>query len=196
MKKFILAAILVFAAIAAQAQFHIGPRFGVDVNSLHFNSKVLHSDNRVGFTGGVQAEFMIPALGFGFDASVMYVKRSAKIEDNGEVESVNSDYIEIPINLKYKFGIPVIGSFVKPYVFTGPSFSFLTSRRFFSDLVHKKNDAAWNFGFGLEFVKHLQIGASYGIGMTKALRAVGIQDDKAGIEGKNRYWTLTAAWLF
>lgn len=31
--------------------------------------------------------------------------------------------------------------------------------------------------------------------MTKALKAIGVQD-KAGIEGKNRYWTVTAAYMF
>lgn len=32
--------------------------------------------------------------------------------------------------------------------------------------------------------------------MTKAFQAVNLAGDAAGIEGKNRYWTVTAAWLF
>lgn len=112
--------------------------------------------------------------------------------------SVNSDYIEIPINLKYKLGLLVVGEIVKTFVSTEPSFAFLTSRRFFSDFVNKKTDTAWNFGFGIEFIKHLQISASYAVGMSKALDVLNVVESnkETRVEGKNRYWTLTAAWLF
>lgn len=193
-KKHILALLLmVLAAVPAFAQFKIGPRIGVNVNSLHFNTETFNEENRMGFTGGLQAELMVPVLGFGFDASVMYVKRSSRWGDHHQ-ESVNSDYIEIPVNLKYKFGLPLVGSFVKPYLFTGPSFAFLTSKKVVSDVIHnRKNSTAWNFGFGLEFVKHLQIGASYSVGMSKS---VTVDDKNSSIYGRNRYWTVTAAWLF
>lgn len=183
--------------LPAAAQFKIGPRIGIDVNSLHFNSDVFQESNRAGFTGGLQAEFMIPGIGLGLDASVMYVRRSSTFRDQ-EKTKVNSDYIEIPVNLKYKLGLPIVGSFMKPFVFTGPSFAFLTSRRFFSDFVNKKTDTAWNFGFGIEFVKHLQISASYAIGMSKAMDVLNLVESnkETRVEGKNRYWTLTAAWLF
>lgn len=188
-------AIALMVMLPAMAQFKIGPRLGVDVNSLHFNKDVFQEDNRAGFTGGLQAEFMIPGLGFGFDASVMYVRRSATFTDDQRTE-VNADYIEIPVNLKYKLGLPLLGNILKPYVFTGPSFSFLTSRRFFSDFVNKKSDTAWNFGFGIELINHLQLSASYAVGMSKALDVFHLSNENANINGKNRYWTVTAAWLF
>ncbi len=185
--------------LPAAAQFKIGPRIGVDVNSLHFNTDVFQNSNRAGFTGGLQAELMIPGIGLGLDASLMYVRRSSTFTDSGADKSeVNTDYIEIPVNLKYKLGLPIVGNVVKPFVFTGPSFSFQTSRRFFSDFENKKTDTAWNFGFGIEFVKHLQISASYAVGMSKALDVLNVieQDKETRVEGKNKYWTLTAAWLF
>ncbi len=194
-KRFMAIAIALMVMLPAMAQFKIGPRLGVDVNSLHFNKDVFQEDNRAGFTGGLQAEFMIPGLGFGFDASVMYVRRSATFTDDQRTE-VNADYIEIPVNLKYKLGLPLLGNILKPYVFTGPSFSFLTSRRFFSDFVNKKSDTAWNFGFGIELINHLQLSASYAVGMSKALDVFHLSNENANINGKNRYWTVTAAWLF
>lgn len=188
-------AIALMVMLPAMAQFKIGPRLGVDINSLHFNKDVFQEDNRAGFTGGLQAEFMIPGLGFGFDASVMYVRRSATFTDDQRTE-VNADYIEIPVNLKYKLSLPLLSRILKPYVFTGPSFSFLTSRRFFSDFVNKKSDTAWNFGFGVELINHLQLSASYAVGMSKALDVFHLSNENANINGKNRYWTVTAAWLF
>ena len=196
-KRLALAVIAVIAvAPVASAQFSIGPRLGINVNSLHFSKDLFESDNRAGFTGGLQAEFMIPAVGFGFDASLMYVRRTAEVDH----EKVGKDYLEIPVNLKYKFGIPLVGSILKPYIFTGPSFAFLTSRKAIGEFVHSRSSSvAWNFGFGLEFFRHLQVGASYGLGLSKTIAghipgASGSGD--VDIEGKNRYWTVTAAWLF
>lgn len=197
MTKRILSFMLVLVAVLpAMAQFRIGPRVGVELNKLHFNKEIASADNRAGFTGGLQAEFTVPLVGIGMDASVMYVKRSGVAENNLKV---NSDYIDIPVNLKYKIGIPGIAALVKPYIFTGPDFAFLTSKKTFANIIRRRNfDVGWNFGVGVELVSHLQIGASYGVGLTKTLEDIGLKDEgnKAGIEGKNRYWTVTAAWLF
>ena len=176
-RRFLFSAVAIIAmSISAAAQFSIGPRVGINVNSMHFDSDLFKSENRAGFTGGLQAEFMIPMVGFGFDASVMYVHRvnNATIDTNGTATAPqikDKDYIEIPVNLKYKIGLPVIGKIITPYVFTGPSFAFLTSRKAINEAwKNKSTSVAWNFGFGVQLLGHLQVGASYGIGMTKHLR--------------------------
>ncbi len=201
-RRFLFSAVAIIAmSISAAAQFSIGPRVGINVNSMHFDSDLFKSENRAGFTGGLQAEFMIPMVGFGFDASVMYVHRvnNATIDTNGTATAPqikDKDYIEIPVNLKYKIGLPVIGKIITPYVFTGPSFAFLTSRKAINEAwKNKSTSVAWNFGFGVQLLGHLQVGASYGIGMTKAFEKIGAVEG-VDIQGKNRYWTVTAAYLF
>lgn len=196
-----IAALLVMlaAVLPASAQFSIGPRVGVNVNKLHFDETTLAADNRAGFTAGLEMELMIPMVNFGFDLSAMYVRRNADFEQNrAEADKTyHSDYIEIPLNLKYKIGLPVVGRIITPYIFTGPSVAFLTSKKAISEFVHgKKCDWAWNFGLGVQLFNHLQVGASYGLGLTKAVKVLDIAGDEAGINGKNRYWTVTAAWLF
>lgn len=193
LKRVLVAIVMVvMTASAASAQFRIGPRLGVEVNSLKFNKDVFESGNRAGFTGGLMAEINIPIVNLAFDASVMYVHR---VNEIGEKKS-NSDYIEVPVNFKWKIGLPVVGKIVTPYIFTGPSFAFLTSKRAISEAFsNKKTDIAWNFGVGLQLFTHLQVGASYGLGMTKAVETLSsYQGEK--IDGKNKYWTITAAWLF
>lgn len=202
LKRIWVLALALAVVMPAMAQFKIGPRVGINVNSLRFDQSTFDKDNRAGFTAGLQAEFTVPIIGVGMDASVMYVKRNAEfmqtLQDKTEsVTKLHSDYIEIPLNLKYKLNLPAVGAIIKPYVFTGPSFAFLTSKKDVSEFLKRKScDIAWNFGLGVELINHLQVGASYGLGMTKALQTVGVHGDKAGIEGKNRYWTVTAAWLF
>ncbi len=207
-KRFSAMLLCLAVVIPAMAQFSVGPRIGLNVNSLHLNEKLFDSNNRAGLNAGIQAEFMIPMLGLGFDASVMYVHRVAQVAADPEsiassstVSTVSTDascdYIEIPINLKYKIGLPVVGKILTPYIFTGPSFAFRTSKSAIKEFYQaKKSDIAWNFGLGVQLFSHLQIGASYGLGLTKAIEVVDSDHEKAGIEGKNRYWTVTAAWLF
>ena len=190
----VLAIVAMIIALPASAQFRFGIKAGVALNSLHFSSDYLenrNSDNRAGFTGGLMAEFMLPIGGLGLDASLMYVHRSAEEavdtdDAEGEVSFAKRDYIEIPINLKYKFSIPAVSSIVAPYIFTGPSIAFLVSD---SKDIYKKCDFAWNVGAGVELVRHLQVSASYGFGITKL-----VAERDANV--KNRYWTLTAAYLF
>lgn len=196
-KHLLLVVAVLFAFVPASAQFKIGPRVGIAVNSLHFNKEIANPENQAGFTGGLQAEFTVPLIGVGADLSVMYVHRYSKWMRDQEPQSRTNDYIELPLNFKYKLKIPAISSIIAPYVFTGPSFSFLVSKKVIDDVKARKCDVAWNFGLGLELIKHLQIGASYGLGLTKALEFVNLAPgEAAGIDGKNRYWTVTAAWLF
>lgn len=200
-RMLLLAVAVVFIGTSASAGgFRFGVKAGVALNSLHFSEDALNDltnkDNQAGFTGGLMCEFTVPVINLGFDASVMYVHRDAI--DDGEGNKLKRDYIEIPINLKYKIGLPVVGEVITPYLFAGPSFAFKTGKSEIEDFVKsKKCDIALNLGVGVELVKHLQVSASYGIGMTKALEFTGIAEGSAAnIDGKNRYWTVTAAYLF
>lgn len=213
--KSILVAVMLVAATAvpAAAQFRFGPRVGVNVNSMSFDSDVLNSENRAGFTGGVQAEFTIPVVNLAFDLSLMYVHRINNVQFKGN-DAVSAptqpvggsfrkrDYIEIPLNFKYKFGLPIVGSVLSPYIFTGPSVAFLASKRAINEAYKNKSvDWSWNVGIGLQIVSHLQVSASYGFGMSDNVEKIVNATTSAGlnntnIEGKNNCWTITAAWLF
>ncbi len=183
--------------IQSEAQVRFGIKAGLNVNSLNFNESVFHADNRAGFTGGLMMEFTVPLIGIGADLSAMYVRRDAQWMAENDIQKSNRDYIEIPLNLKYKIGIPVISKIVTPFVTTGPSVSFLTSKRAIGDAwTNNKVDWAWNFGFGVQLLSKVQVAASYGLGLTNTLHAIGKNTDNAGIDSKNRYWTITAAYLF
>ncbi len=196
----VIAVIGMVAANNVSAQFKFGLKAGVAVNNLKFSEDIIKSDNRAGFTGGAMIEFTAPVIGVGLDASVMYVHRTAdSYSENPEYAEIGKkrDYIDIPLNLKWKINIPAVSKIIKPYIATGPAFAFLVSKedanKFFKN---KKCDISWNIGVGLELFSHLQVGASYGIGLTKALETVDVVDDMPVIEGKNKYWTITAAYLF
>lgn len=187
MKKLstILATVIVALAFAlpASAQIHFGPKVGICVNELHFNKDALSTDNRTGFTGGVMIDGHMPLLGFAFDASLMYVRREAG-------KDFHSDYIAIPVNLKYRFSFPVVSRIVVPFLSTGPEWAYLVHHTKVEGLDGNKSNFSWNFGLGVELFKHLQLAGNYGLGLSKAYEA------PEGVDAKNRFWTVTAAWLF
>lgn len=201
-KSLLLAGLLTVAcAMPASAQFSWGPKVGFTTSELHFDESVIDSDNQTGFTGGLMGEFMLPVFNLGVDASVMYVHRAAKVGAEGYgVTTIKRDYVEIPINLKWKIGLPVVSNIVTPYIFTGPSFAFLCSKKDFKEFAENKTcDVTWNFGIGLQLLSKVQIGANYGLGLSKSVEAklpVNAKDSEKIYSGKDRYWTVTAAYLF
>lgn len=196
----VLLAVAMLFGLSAQAKFSIGPRVGLNVDKFHFDKSILDGENRCGITAGVQAEYMLPMIDLGLDLSVMYTHMKSEIQPEGTnmtVESVSRNFLEIPLNIKYKFGLPVVGSFMKPYVFTGPTAAVRLGSRdiFHGTLKEKSLQWGWNLGLGIEFIKHLQVGFNYTFGMNNIMEKQGfnVNDD---VKAKNNYWTVSAAWLF
>ena len=108
MKKAVLLLVFAVLAMGAQAQLRFGVKAGVGINSLHLDevSENFSTDNRTGFTGGIMLEVNLP-LGFAIDGSAMYTRRSGEIDRK---EVFVRDYVSFPVNLKYKFGLPVWAS--------------------------------------------------------------------------------------
>lgn len=184
---------------AANAQIRFGIKAGTNVEKMHVEKGALKLDNKCGFTGGVMVEGMIPGVGLGLDISAMYTYLNV---DNESLEGgdFSKNFIEIPVNLKYKLSIPVVASIIKPYVFTGPSFAFKLDKNTIDAFKEKKCQVVWNLGLGVELIKHLQIGASYGWNINGAgsylLQQTGVQVTETKVKATNDYWTITAAWLF
>jgi opacity protein-like surface antigen len=192
---FAIAIVAVLAISPAAAQVRFGVKAGVAINTLHFNEDAYKSNNRAGFTGGVMAEFQVPVVGLCFDASLLYAHRNAELKSN-ETVTYKRDYIDIPVNLKYKFGIVGVENVFDPFVFTGPDFAILMSDKDQSYAKNKTFNTSWNVGFGAEIFNHLQIAATYGLGLSKALDTIGLTSSGETVNGKDHCWTITAAYLF
>ena len=208
MKKFLVALLIAVMGVgAANAELRFGVKAGLNLNNLDVNglkstSLKYFSDNGTGWTVGVMGEYMAPAIGLGVDVSLMYTRMNADIDFtlNSDEEGTlkNSNFLEIPVNLKYRFSLPVVGSILAPYVFTGPDFAFKLGKQTFNDLKTRSCQVAWNIGIGLQLFKHLQISGSYAFGINNVVEKVAGQymNPIDGIKAKNNYWTITAAYLF
>ena len=204
-KKLCIVVIVACVGIGtAESKIRFGIKAGVNVNNLHLNdpAKMFDPDNGVGWTAGVMSEFQLPLIGLGIDLSLMYSRMNTTIDEivngaPGIVDNVNvgKNFIEIPLNLRYKISIPMVGNIIAPYIFTGPAFAFKLDKNTLEYFKSKTCQVAWNVGLGLELVKHLQIGASYGFGLNNVANFTGFANAET-LKVKNNYWTITAAYLF
>lgn len=200
----VLALALAFVGTANAKIINFGIKAGMNVNKISFNKNafkdITNPDNSTGWEAGVMAELNVPIVGLCFDASLMYARMnnstSIKVENTDLVgKEFGKNFLQIPINLKYKFQLPVVSNFLSPYIFTGPEFAFKLDKNTLKDIQSQTCQVAWNIGLGLQFVNHLQIGASYGFGLNNALSKTFI-DNPVELKAKNNYWTVTAAYLF
>lgn len=198
MKKFVIVACIAVAgllAIPTGAQAKFGIKGGANISKVSISKDVLNAGNVTGFNIGPMMEFTLPLVGVGMDAALLYSQKG--VESLGE--SMKTSYLDVPVNLKWKFGIPL----VKLYLAAGPYVSFrIGGDRFWKipsqvgDQLKAKNfGAGLNFGAGVELINHLQVGFNYGLGLTNDYEALNLRDSFEG-NGKSRGWSISAAILF
>lgn len=190
----VLVILMVFIAVPAKSQLKFGVKGGLNISSVHMNSDILKADNVTGFQIGPMIETTIPLIGIGLDAAILYSQKGVDMKTEGTVTSTSmkTDYLDIPVNLKWKFGIPL----VKAYLSAGPYVGFRVGGdkiwNVLGEQIKAKNfSAGLNFGVGAELISHLQVGINYGLGLTD-----NYSSDKFDMKAKNRGWSITAVVLF
>ncbi|MBR2496940.1 MAG: PorT family protein [Parabacteroides sp.] len=194
-RTFLLVALLLLGFQSAKSQLRWGLKGGVNISTVHFNSDLFKADNVTGFHIGPMIEGMVPGVGLGFDAAILYSQKGVEMKTEGISSSVKTDYVDVPVNLKWKFGMPL----VKAYLAAGPYVGFRVGGDKFWDVPGnilgqvkaKSFGAGVNFGAGIELIKYLQVGFQYSLGLTDNYSV-----DKFDLETKNRGWSISAAILF
>ena len=193
MKKIIsvlFVAICIGMAMPAQAQLKWGVKGGVNLAKVTFDKSDFRSDNMGGFFIGPMAEFTIPVVGLGVDASLLYSQKGVKADNDG----VKQSGLDIPVNLKYTIGL---GSLLGIYLAAGPDF-FFDFKGNKNGYDKKKAMVGINVGAGVKLVKHLQIGFNYNIPLGKS-GEVSIADGVSAIfkdDYKTKTWQISAAYIF
>ena len=186
----LILALVAWMAVPAQAQFKWGIKGGANISSIHFSDlpETFSTDNLTGFHIGPTIELVAPFVGLGFDASILYSQTGMEIG----TQKIKSDYLNVPVNLKWKIGIPA----VKVFAAAGPYIGFRLGGGKIWDVIidevqSKSFSAGLNLGAGVELIQHLQISATYQLGLTDNYSVKQLK-----IDGKNRGWMISAAILF
>jgi len=186
--------LIIFTAMPAMSQVKFGIRYGMTINKLKFDREIINSDNRVGHTAGLVLDLNIPVIGLGVEASAMYTHRENRIMDDTQV--YKRHFIDIPIYARYRLALPAVEKIVAPYVFTGPNISILFKEKVPTNIDNSKTSLSWDVGAGVDLFSHLRVAASYSIGMSKAMEYVNKEYTGGTVIGKDRLWTVSAAYMF
>lgn len=189
----LMIAVCLGMAMPAQAQLNFGVKGGLNLSKASLSDIPVNfkKDNFTGFFIGPMAEFNIPVVGLGVDASLLFAQRGVKVSEGGNDYTVKQNGLDIPVNLKYTFGL---GSMAGIYLAAGPDFYFDFAGNKTIEGVRtdkKKAEVGINVGAGLKLLNHLQVGANYNIPL----------GDTADIEGtagsyKTKTWQVSVAYIF
>jgi hypothetical protein len=192
--------LMMIAVVPAHAQLSFGIKGGLNISSVKFSGDFLNAGNVTGFHIGPLVELMVPYTGIGLDAAILYSQKGLYSSQGGGLarkQNISTDYIDIPVNVKWKVGIPLI----KGYLSAGPYASICVSGADVWDIpgtvkaeVEAKTfGAGLNFGAGVEVFGSLQVGFTYGLGLTNDYSASKLNDIA---NGKSNLMSITAALLF
>ena len=168
----VVALIVAFSTISTSgyAQIRLGLRGEVGLNKATFSKDAIEVENLNSFKLGPTVELMFPVMNFGVEASVLYNNDRMNVayldDSNTAPLEITNHYIDIPLNLKYKFGLIAL---LKIYAAAGPyarihvggddiKFSDVTD-----DIKAKSFEAGVNLGLGVEIFKRVAVGVNYGI---------------------------------
>lgn len=212
-KALLVALVAIFSFGYASADFRFGVKAGLSFNKLDYKlsgsqeiaDQLKDPSNQTGWMAGVMAEFTIPIINIGADASVLYAHQN--VSANEEKYYDNKNFIDIPINLKWKIGIPAVSKIISPIIYTGPDFLFaLNKNKHYGGAMYikdnKKCEIGWNVGIGVELLQHLQIDAGYCFGLNDVTNCLHLSyssmypNDGWSLKAKKNYWTVSVAYLF
>ena len=192
------------AANNASAQIKFGLKGGVNVTDMSLNSSVFDASNRTGFFVGPTIKVQLPLVGLGIDASALYDQREAKIKVGNTTtkETLRSQAINIPINLRYGWGL---SSMANIFLFVGPQFGFNVGDKDqkiteSSTWSVKNSNFSLNFGAGVTLLSHLQLTANYNVVCGKTSDATiteGLEQlTNKEVRSRANAWQIALAYYF
>ena len=192
----VLMVLLICTTSTANAQFRFGIKGGANISTVSFSKDILNSENVTGFHVGPVFEFLSKG-GVGVDLALLYSQKGFY----ANYDSYISDYLEVPLNLKIKIGVPILS----PYFAAGPYVNFLVGgekERNIKDYVKnvegqlkaKSFGAGLNFTAGVEVLRRIQVGLTYNWGLTDnySMFNGAIKD----FTGKPHTWMISATLMF
>lgn len=204
MKKFFTAlmfAVALLTAAPSLAQVKFGLKGGLNVTDMSLSSEVLNESNKTGFFVGPTVKFTLPIVGLGIDASALYDQRDAKLKGEDGSENVSLRSINIPINVRYTFGMSSLAAI---YLAAGPQFGYnIGDKNIFSDedgngFSLKKSNFSVNVGAGITLMSKFEIGATYNIacGKTGELNLIDAAGKQLSESTRMNSWQVSAAYYF
>ena len=201
-KKITVLLLLAEIAGVANAKLRVGPTAGVNFSSLYWKQHLLKVDGTVGADAGLMAEIMIPGIGFGVDASLLYNMHGGRVHFGDRfvwsssgigTENVVLHTVQIPINLRFKYTrLQGFEDYLAPLVYAGPVFSFTAGHNRVEPLAYTSGYVGVQCGIGVELFRHTQLSGGYYWGLTREIKTLKLVNFSARPQG----WNIRLTYLF
>ena len=209
MKKFLGLALLliIVATTTANAQFNLGVKAGVNLPekpTLNVNDFKSSLKGNTGWFVGPTAKFVIPVIGLGLEANVLYSQSNVDIEG----QNILTQSIEVPLFLRYELTLPAVNKFVEPFIAVGPQFGWNVGDKSItlkniadiasSEYTIKDSNISLNLGLGLILFDHLQIHGNYNLALqnTASLKSIRNLAEEFTSDVKTNLWQVSLAYIF
>lgn len=199
MKKiFALVVMAVAFAMPSKAQISWGIQAGLNMSNVSASDLNGTVKSRTGFFVGPTVKFSLPIVGLGIDASALYDQREGKAEIAGQTETVKSQSIQVPINLRYGIGLGV----AEVFAFAGPQFGFNIGGKkgVFNDMADwtlKSSNFSANVGLGATILNKLQAKVNYNVALGKTGEFESVSSTvKQVADAKFNAWQVSLAYFF
>lgn len=193
MKKiFALVVMAVAFAMPSKAQISWGIQAGLNMSNVTADGASVNS--RTGFFAGPTVKFSLPLVGLGIDASALYDQREGKVGD----ETIKSQSIQVPINLRYGIGLGV----AEVFAFAGPQFGFnLGGKKTWAgdaaEWTLKSSNFSANIGIGATILNKLQAKVNYNVALGKTGEFESVSSTvKEVADAKFNAWQVSLAYFF
>jgi len=197
-------ALLCAVSSFAQPERRWGVTLGGNYNEIHFKqTDIFDSDPMFGGSVGVTGDMMIPGVGFGIDASILYTLRQGRLHLGDKTawssqglgnEVARQHYIDIPLNLKFRYSrLNGLENTLMPFVYAGPTFSFLVGHNDVGGaLKYTTLSVLLHAGIGVELFNKVQLSGGYSFSIGNNLGTKILDEHVA----KHRTWFVQATYFF
>ena len=192
--------LLYLIAFVCFAQFANAQTFGIKggVNFANMSFSVDQFDvspkSITGFHLGLVSDFKLQES-LHFNTGLLYSLKGTKGEMEGESGSIKINYLEIPLNLAYKFSINESSDF---FIQAGPYLAYALNGK------EKGGGETYDLEFGTDNWKRLDFGLGFGGGVefgsfvTSLNYQLGLANlaDDPDVKAKNKVFQISVAYMF
>ena len=194
----ILLAMCLFAVAPAAAQLDWGIKAGINLSDKP--SKIDDVKNKTGWFIGPTAKVMLPIVGLGVEANLLYSRSESEMHGQDVVRQT----LDVPVFLRYELSLPVVNKFIEPFIAAGPQWSWNIGDKQFqlldqSSYKMRDSNLSLNLGAGVILFDHVQVHANYNI----ALGSTSDYKDPASTafqyitsKSKTNTWQFSVAYMF
>jgi hypothetical protein len=198
MKKIMMIAALMVAAVSAKAQFEPGtfslqPKAGFALTTVTGEG----TSFKPGFTAGLEAQYQINNW-FGLSAGALYTTAGYKLKDDGDYK-LNTGYVNIPVMAKFYVtkGLSLNAGLQLGFMTTAKAKSPAGD----SDIKDwcNKTDFSIPLSIGYEFTNGIALEARYNIGLTNVFKDDVINNLVGTVrteDNKNSILSITVGYKF